>query len=213
MSYSIPIPTSYPNYPISTSQYTGEPTYQFYIEFDGQGAAAFLGQISAEQAATFKGRSPEELSKTVVPSVCDDGPFGLRSDIPAWARQLDHDDHNGIDLSKPFHMTVTDDGGNIIFVNDGREYRMEEEPNIDDGSNYDDDGCYLYAKDSFPCSFRFAVQSSEPFDPMLLKLGCIDVMDSRIFSTLEYDGEEVPLQVLEWLYPDPDLRQVNVLYH
>ena len=197
------INTQNPNY-----QYPCEPTHQFHIEISGVLTEAFVGEISTEQAEMFQGYSPADVQRKVFSPSSSDEFFGLQSDIPEWAREIEDHDFWGIDILKPFKITVTDDDGNVMYLNEGPLYRTN-----DDHKDYDYAGPYLYAKDTCQGSHRYIVKSLKPFDPLLYTLGCVDVVDTRICTNLKYDGQFMDIESGHWPWGAPEARETKIIYH
>jgi hypothetical protein len=213
MSYSTIIPIRN-ILPPSSLHYTPKPSYKFHIEFVGQGVDAFFGRIPNKKAFRFKDWDQRQLSKLVKLYTADWGtPQGLISEIPNWAREGDHHDYFGIDVSQPFEMTVYDDDGNILYVNDPQAYELVMLPNFVNEPEQDDVAPHLFAKDVYPFRCRFSVDSDKPFDITLIAMDAQPLMDSYIVEEFLYDGQNINGQVLDRPWADDDQREIKIIYN
>jgi hypothetical protein len=213
MSYLISMPNTIPILQ-STVLYTTKSSYKFHIEFIGQGVDAFLGQIPKNKAIMLKNWDRKSLSNLF--KLYNDkwrAPQRLVSEIPIWAHGADHYNYFGLDVNQTFEMTVYDDDGNILYVNDPQSDELVMLSDFDNELNKDNTTPQLYAKDVYPFRCRFTVNSNKPFDVMLIAIDSHPLMNSMIMEAFEYDGENISCQVLDRAWADEDQRDIKIIYN
>lgn len=195
--------TTAPKFPIHSllnSHNTRVPSYEFDIDLFGTGFDVFVGQVSKELVSEPTDLDVASLSKIVDFPTEGTTLQSLSSLIPVWARQAYFTDYRGIDISKPFEMTVRNDANKLLFhIEDGR-YPITEPAN----DNYPQDklaefmGSYLYASDIYPIQVRYRVISDMPFDPSLITMLCGDVSDGRLIDRFEYNYQIIEPEFIIW---------------
>lgn len=209
--------SKFPIYNLTNSHDTQVPTCEVDIDFAGVGVDAFIGQISNRHAYRFKDRDEAGLSKLVKLYNVIGTPQGLSSAIPGWARQGRYADYEGLDVSKPFEMTVRtgEEGVRLYYDNETGDYGMTVVSS--DNSCWNEDGDlfagtpYLCATEQYHVHVRYTVEIDKTFDPALIAMECVDVLGSRFIKRFEYNGRTIKPEVSIWPYEAPTDRTVKIL--